>query len=157
MDVRKTSMDRAQGRELFKLLWRGSTKACPLCGQRKLFKKWVYMERNCPRCKLHFERIEGHWIGAVGMNTIVSFLLLVAGLAIFFYVTYPDIPTGRWVFWFAACFGTIPILFYPNSKTLWTAIDILMRPIEEKDFEISETDGFVNTQEELPSEVGENS
>ena len=90
------------------------------------------------------------------MNTIVSFLLLVAGLAIFFYVTYPDIPTGRWVFWFAACFGTIPILFYPNSKTLWTAIDILMRPIEEKDFEIPETDDFVNTQEELPSEVGDN-
>ena len=74
------------------------------------------MERNCPRCKLHFERIEGHWIGAVGRNTIGSFLLLVAGLAIFFYATYPNIPTGTWVFWFAACFGAIPILFYPNSK-----------------------------------------
>ena len=114
------------------------------------------MERNCPRCKLHFERIEGHWIGAVGINTIVSFLLLVAGLAIFFYVTYPDIPTGIWVFWFAACFGAIPILFYPNSKTLWTAIDILMRPIEEKDFKIPETDDLVNTQEDPPSAVGEN-
>mgnify|MGYP002865876555 FL=1 len=156
MDDRRSNKDPAEGKELFKFLWRGITKACPLCGQRKLFKKWVHMERNCPRCRLYFERIEGHWIGAVGINTIVSFLLLVGGLAIFFYVTYPDIPTGKWVFWFAACFGAFPILFYPNSKTLWTAIDILMRPIEEKDFKTPETDDFVNTLEDPPSEVGEN-
>ncbi len=156
MDNGKNNEGPTKGRDLFKLLWRGSTKACPLCGQRKLFKKWVHMESNCPRCKLHFERIEGHWIGAVGINTIVSFLLLVIGLAIFFYATYPNIPTGRWVFWFAACFGAIPILFYPNSKTLWTAIDILMRPIEERDFKTGKGDDFVNIQEVLPSEVGEN-
>ena len=133
-DMNKTP-DYFQERALSKLLWRGSTKACPLCGERNLFKKWVHMADHCPRCKLRFERVEGHWIGAVGINTIVSVVLLVVGLTIFFYVTYPDIPTGMWVFWFAAAFGFVPIFFYPNSKTLWTAIDILMRPIEEQDFE----------------------
>lgn len=68
------------------------------------------------------------------MNTIVSLILLAIGLAIFFYATYPNVPTGAWIFWFAASYGTVPIIFYPNSKTLWTAIDILLRPLEQKDF-----------------------
>ena len=31
------------------------------------------MVEDCPTCGLHFERVEGHWIGAIGINTIVSF------------------------------------------------------------------------------------
>ncbi|MED5265039.1 MAG: DUF983 domain-containing protein [Actinomycetota bacterium] len=153
MSDSRNNEDPYRERELLKLLWRGSTKACPLCGQRKLFKKWVHMATHCPRCRLHFERVEGHWIGAVGINTIVSVLLLVAGLSVFFYVTYPDIPTGIWVFWFAASFGVVPILFYPNSKTLWTAIDILMRPIEERDFEATRDE---NSHKTTSGESGEN-
>ena len=59
-------------------------------------------------------------------------------------------------FKFASSFSSNPILFYSNSKILWTAIDILMRPIEERDFETGKGDDFVNIQELLPSEVGEN-
>ncbi len=50
--------------------------ACPACGQRGLFRRWFSMAEDCPRCGLHFERIEGHWIGAIGINTIVSFAVL---------------------------------------------------------------------------------
>ena len=57
---------------------------------------------------------------------------------------------------FASSFSSNPILFYSNSKILWTAIDILMRPIEERDFETGKGDDFVNIQEFLPSQVGEN-
>ena len=95
------------------------------------------MVERCPKCNLRFERIEGHWVGAVGMNTIFSFALLFLGLAIFFFVTYPDIPMGGWVFVFAGGYGFVPLLFYPSSKTLWTAIDILMRPLEDEDFDES--------------------
>ena len=84
------------------------------------------MVERCPKCNLRFERIEGHWVGAVGVNTIFSFALLFLGLAIFFFVTYPDIPMGGWVFVFAGGYGFVPLLFYPSSKTLWTAIDILI-------------------------------
>ena len=52
------------------------------------------MVERCPSWNLHFERVEGHWVGAVGMNTIFSFVLLFLGLAIFFFITYPDIPMG---------------------------------------------------------------
>ena len=117
-----------------RLLWRGFTKACPLCGNRKLFRRWVHMVDRCSKCGLRFERIEGHWIGAVGMNTIFSFVVLVFGLATFFLITYPNVPMGSWVFIFAGVYGFVPLIFYPNSKTLWTAIDILMRPVVEEDF-----------------------
>lgn len=116
-----------------RLLWRGLTKACPLCSKRKLFKRWVHMIESCPNCGLRFERIEGHWVGAVGINTIVSFVILFFGLAVFFLVTYPDIPMGSWVFAVSAGYGLFPLLFYPNSKTLWTAIDLLMRPVTQED------------------------
>ena len=76
------------------------------------------MVERCPKCNLRFERIEGHWVGAVGMNTIFSFTLLFLGLAIFFFVTYPDIPMGGWVFVFAGGYGFVPLLFYPSSKNL---------------------------------------
>ena len=74
------------------------------------------MVERCPKCNLRFERIEGHWVGAVGVNTIFSFALLFLGLAIFFFVTYPDIPMGGWVFVFAGGYGFVPLLFYPSSK-----------------------------------------
>ena len=41
------------------------------------------------------------------------------------------------VFVFAGGYGFVPLLFYPSSKTLWTAIDILMRPLEDEDFDES--------------------
>jgi uncharacterized protein (DUF983 family) len=114
-----------------RVLWRGATKACGVCGRRRgLFRRWVIMADECPRCGLTFERTEGHYIGAVGINTIVSFGLLVLLLSAFFISTYPDIPAGPWVFGAAAIYGLVPVFYYPISKTLWTAIDLLMRPLE---------------------------
>ena len=113
------------------VLARGATLACGVCGRRRgLFRRWVIMADDCPRCGLHFERTEGHYIGAVGINTIVSFGLLVLLLAAFFIATYQDIPAGPWVFGAAAIYGLVPVFYYPISKTLWTAIDLLMRPLE---------------------------
>tara|TARA_B100001778_G_C18586986_1_gene630362 strand:- start:716 stop:1018 length:303 start_codon:yes stop_codon:yes gene_type:complete len=75
---------------------------------------WVKMVERCPSWNLHFERVEGHWVGAVGMNTIFSFVLLFLGLAIFFFITYPDIPMGGWVFLFAGGYGLMN-LFSSNQ------------------------------------------
>ena len=49
------------------------TRRCPVCGQGHLFRRWFTMIDRCPRCGLRFERIEGHWTGDLGINTIVSF------------------------------------------------------------------------------------
>src|SRR5690606_8062023 len=70
-----------------RLLLRGITMRCPVCGGRGLFRRWVHMVRHCPRCGFDLERIEGHWIGALGMNTIVTFGAVLVAVVIGFTVT----------------------------------------------------------------------
>ena len=114
-----------------RVLARGATLACGVCGRRwGLFRRWVLMAERCPRCNLRFERSEGHFVGGVGINTVISFGLLLAGLVPFFVATYPDIPAGPWVFAVLPLLAFVPVLTYPMSKTLWTAIDLVMRPLE---------------------------
>ena len=56
-----------------RMLLRGCVKHCPVCGQGHLFVRYFRMIDRCPRCGLRFERLEGHWTGDLGINTIVSF------------------------------------------------------------------------------------
>jgi uncharacterized protein (DUF983 family) len=113
-----------------KLVWRGATLACAACGQRGLFTRWVHLAETCPRCGLLFERIEGHWVGAVGINTIVSFGMLLVAMVGTFIAFYPELPLLP-VLGIPVAVGLLaPIVLYPFSKTSWTAIDIAMRPLE---------------------------
>lgn len=113
-----------------RLLRRGLVAACPACGARRQFRYFVKMNERCHRCGLLFERIEGHWIGAIGLNTIVSFGVLVLSMSISFVVTFPDFPVVPLMIGHAALAVVVPVLFFPVSRTLWTAIDIAMRPLE---------------------------
>lgn len=115
---------------LTRLLWRGFTRRCPVCASSGLFTRWFQMQERCPRCDLKFERVPGHLAGALGINTIVSvvviFLVGVAG----FVLTFPELPLVPLVTTITAVALVFPILFYPFSKTVWTAIDLRMRPPE---------------------------
>ena len=88
------------------------------------------MQPSCRRCGLEFERIEGHFIGAVGMNTIMSLGMLLVTLVVSLVVTFPDFPVVPLVVINVAVAALAPILFYPLSRMLWTAVDIAMRPLE---------------------------
>lgn len=101
------------------------------------------MNEACHRCGLHFERIEGHWIGAIGINTIVSFGILMSSMVISFVATLPDLPVVPLMIGHTALAVLVPTFFYPISRTLWTAIDIAMRPLEahEVDWSVVLADG----------------
>ncbi len=126
---------------LRRLLARGATLACPACGARGHFRHWVRMAERCHRCGLVFERIEGHWLGAIGLNTIVSFGALLVFLIVAVAATIPDIPVGPLVVGNIAVAVVVPVLFYPVSRTLWTAIDIAMRPLEAHEVDWSVVPG----------------
>lgn len=116
------------------LLARGLTRRCPLCGSSGVFSSWFTVRDRCPRCGFRLEqRIEGHWLGALGMNSIVSFGLLFLTMAVGLIVTYPDIAVGPLVAITVAVAIVVPLFFYPFSKTLWSAIDLAMRPLEPAD------------------------
>ena len=59
-----------------RILMRGATRRCPVCGTGGLFSGWFNLAKRCPRCELRFEREPGTFIGAIGMNTIVTFVSL---------------------------------------------------------------------------------
>lgn len=117
-----------------RLLARGLTRRCPLCGASRVFDGWFTVKDRCPRCNFPLEqRIEGHWLGALGMNTIVSFGLLALTMAVGLIGTYPDIPLVPLVVVSVTVAIVVPIAFYPFSKTLWSAVDLAMRPLEPDD------------------------
>jgi uncharacterized protein (DUF983 family) len=114
------------------LLRRGLTVRCPLCGGRGLFQRWFTMVDRCPRCRLRTERVEGHWLGSLGMNTIVSFAAVLLAVVVGVLLGYPDALTVA-VVGVVATAVIVPIAFFPVSRTLWSAIDLAMRPLEPDD------------------------
>ncbi len=111
-----------------RLLTRGFTRRCPVCGTRGIFKRWFTMVERCPKCDLKFERIDGHLSGALGINTVVSIMVLVVVGIAGFVLTFPELPLVPLVSTAIGVSILFPIFFYPFSKTVWTAIDLRMRP-----------------------------
>jgi len=116
-----------------RLLRRGLLRRCPLCGAGGVFETWFEVRDRCPRCNFPIRREEGHWIGAVGINTIVTFGALLLTLLISFALTWNE---RRAAPVFIAAFlvaGITPFAFFGSSQTLWSAIDLAMRPLEPRD------------------------
>ena len=114
----------------WRVFFRGCTKRCPVCGQGHLFETWFRIRDRCPRCNLRFERIEGHFSGDIGVNTIVSFGALMIVLMVGFLAFWPTPPIVPIIVLALAIAGIMPLAFLPFSKTIWLALDLLMRPLE---------------------------
>lgn len=102
-----------------------------MCGHGRLFPKWFRMVEHCPGCGFRFEREPGHWVGALGMNTVASFGLLLVTIVAGIVMTAPDIAVVPVVTASVAVAVGAPLLLFPFSRTAWSAIDLLMRPLEE--------------------------
>jgi uncharacterized protein (DUF983 family) len=112
------------------LIGRALTLRCPCCGQRGIFQGWFKIRDRCPNCGLATDRVVGHWIGAIGMNTIVSFGALAVVIVIGTILTYPEIQVAPLLAAMLATAVVVPLVFWPFSQTVWTAIDIMMRPVQ---------------------------
>lgn len=117
----------------WRLLFRGITGRCPLCGGRHVFEDFFHIRERCPRCNLSFRRMEGQMVGAVGINTIVTFGVLLIVVVVGLVVTYPHVPAVRLALVGIAVSVLVPILFYPLSWTLWAAVDLAMQPVGPQD------------------------
>ena len=89
------------------------------------------MLERCPRCALRFERIDGHLTGALGVNTVVSIVVVIGVGIVAGILTYPELPLLPLVTTITSVAVLFPVFFYPFSKTVWTAIDLRMRPPAE--------------------------
>lgn len=121
------------------MLWRALRRRCPVCDQSHLFRHWLTMLDDCPRCGLHFERAAGTWTGAVGLNTVVSFGATLGTVLGLFLFTYPDVPVAAMAVATAVVAVVVPTAFLPYSKTIWLAIDLATSPLQTGEAEISPT------------------
>lgn len=88
------------------------------------------MKETCQQCGLHFEREDGYWSGALIINTTVtfaSFLLVFVGGTL---ITWPEVPWGALMATTIVINAAIPVLFYPQSKTTWSALEMSWHPLE---------------------------
>lgn len=122
------------------LVRRGLRRRCPVCGGGRLFRAWVRMVPVCPGCGLVFSRIPGHWLGSWFLNVCVVQAAVLGALTVGVGVTWPDPPVPTIAVITALAAIITPLAFFPVSRTLWTAIDLIMRPL---DFDDGVAPGFV--------------
>ena len=116
----------------FRLLGRGVRKRCPNCGAGHVYRTWFEMEDRCPQCALKFEREPGFFVGAYLINFAIAIVLLFVLCMAFVVVKANDAEASPTAFLVVGLLMAVvgPILFYPFSRTLWSAIDIGMTPLE---------------------------
>jgi uncharacterized protein (DUF983 family) len=117
------------------LLWRALRLRCPNSGGGPIFESWLRMRPRCPVCGLRLERGEqGYQVGAYMYNIVASelaFALIFLGILI---ATWPSPPWDLLLYGGAVLMVVAPFLFYPFSKTLFLAFDLIFRPAKEEDF-----------------------
>lgn len=99
------------------VVWRGLKLRCPVCGMGKLFRTYFAMNDRCACCGVGFAREHGQWVGSLDINTLLTAVVLMAGVA--FGPEWP-IATSLWVWCSAAVL--LPVLSFRFSRGLWTAI-----------------------------------
>lgn len=117
------------------LVRRALRRRCPYCGGRGFLTSWFTLAERCPTCGLATDRVVGHWVGAVGMNTMLTFGALFLVLFVGLIGSYPDIAVLPVLVASVAAAVLVPIVAWPYSQTLWTAIDIMMRPVTPEELD----------------------
>lgn len=114
---------------ILRLFWRAMRLRCPNCGGGPLFESWFKPRPRCPVCALRLERgEEGYQVGSYMFNLIAAELIFAALFLAVVAATWPDPPwpalqIGGMILMVAA-----PFIFFPFSKTLFLAFDLLFRP-----------------------------
>ena len=111
------------------MIWRGLALRCPACAGRRVIIGWFKIADRCPTCDLRIERIEGHVIGYIDLNIMVCFTLTFIVLLVGSTLMIPDIQVGLLLILALIPAAIGPIAFAPGSRTTWTAIDLILRPL----------------------------
>lgn len=110
-------------------LWWGLLLRCPNCGARGIFRSWFRLEDRCHTCALQFEREEqGYQVGSYMFNIVGAELVFAVIFVATLLLTWPTPPWNLLTYGGAALMVLMPVLFFPFSKTLFLAFDLIFRP-----------------------------
>jgi uncharacterized protein (DUF983 family) len=114
-----------------RMLFRAVRRRCPRCGGRpSWFTGWFRRVDRCRTCGYRYERQDGFMVGAITINTILTFGAILVVLVVGMIVTYPEIAVVPIV---TACLVVavlVPIVAFPFTYTIWGAIDLAMHPLQ---------------------------
>lgn len=94
-----------------------------------MFDGWLTMKERCPTCDYRFERgtEDAFFLGAMALNIGLTEGFLALMLVVSFALTLPDPPVTLLAVIAVPLMIAAPVAFYPFSKTLWAAVDLVMR------------------------------
>jgi uncharacterized protein (DUF983 family) len=118
---------------IWQALGRGLTRRCPRCGQGRLFVSWFRIRERCPRCALPLEREEGALLGSISLNYGVTGLVFIVSMALWIALSAPDLDPVVALAVGLPIVVVVPTLFFPFSKTIWAAVDLLLRRMDRED------------------------
>lgn len=114
------------------MLRRGARLRCPRCGEGGLFRTYWAIHDRCPTCGLLFAREPGYFTGVYLLNltaVLAVLFVIVMGFAVWLSEhpgasLVPPLAVG------GVLAVAVPIAFYPVARTLWSALDLAMAPME---------------------------
>jgi uncharacterized protein (DUF983 family) len=112
------------------MLGRALLRRCPRCGGAGWFTGWFRKQERCRTCCYRYERQPGFLVGALTINTIVTFGLIAVVLVVGVVLSYPEVALAPTLLAALAVAVVAPVVGYPFSYTIWAAVDLTMRPLE---------------------------
>lgn len=118
-----------------RMLARGALRRCPRCGAGGLFTSWFRLRERCPGCGVRFGREDGFWLGGY----VVNFASGEAGILVMLVVLIGLLANGVAVSpWPFIVVGVVlatlgPAATFPFSRTIWSAVDLIMRPLSAEE------------------------
>lgn len=105
---------------------------CPVCGVGRLFRRMTMLE-HCTHCGFRFEREVGYFTNTAVINYAVASLPILFIIAPLAYLRPHAIAFEIGLgFLFAIA---LPILCFRHVRSLWLAIDVLVRPPAAVEFD----------------------
>jgi uncharacterized protein (DUF983 family) len=107
---------------------------CPHCGKGNLFASWLRMRSRCPVCGFRLERgEEGYQVGSYMFNLVASELAFALAFVAIVTLTWPSPPWRLLEYGGIILMLIVPFVFFPFSKALFLAFDLLFRPAARED------------------------
>jgi uncharacterized protein (DUF983 family) len=110
------------------MLRRGIVLRCPWCASRRTFiHRWLGRRDRCQTCGIRWRREAGFELGPMTLNIAVTFLAVIAGLAVGLILTAPEIAVLPIVAALVVIAVVVPVVAFPFTFTVWLAVDLAAR------------------------------
>ncbi|MCH2373215.1 MAG: hypothetical protein MK538_03465 [Planctomycetes bacterium] len=112
---------------------------CPVCGEGRPYTGLLNMRRDCEKCRFHFEREYGYFLGSIYLNYGPTAILLT--VVFFSLLGFFDLRlVHQWPFLLVLAIG-FPLLYYRYARLLWLSLDLRFNPPQRREFRTENSRG----------------